>query len=91
VRRISHSSHRGLSFVGNASSMALRELAKRTNDEIVVRLYWDDEAPPGVDVVVRYRDERRRVSYTIHPRRDRALDAFYHPNAYADAGVLVAA
>jgi hypothetical protein len=63
--------------------MALRRLAERSRDGIVVELFWNDSAPPGTDVLVEYRDERRGVFFTLHPPRDRALEAFYHPNAYA--------
>jgi hypothetical protein len=61
----------------------LRELAERTGDGIVVQLLWDDSAHPGSDVLVEYRDERSGVSYTLHAPRDRALEVFHHPNAYA--------
>jgi hypothetical protein len=63
--------------------VAARELAERFGDGIVVRLFWDDEQPPGNDLFVEYEDDRERVRYTLYPPRDRALDAFYHPNAYA--------
>ena len=62
--------------------MALRELAEREADGIVVRLFWDDDRTTGVDVIVAYQDGRRNHSYLLHPPRARALDAFYHPNAY---------
>ena len=62
--------------------MALRELAEREADGIVVRLFWDDERATGTDVVVTYQDERRNQSYLLRPPRALALDAFYHPNAY---------
>lgn len=63
--------------------MAARELAERSGGGIVVRLFWDDEQPPGCDVFVEYEDGHEDVSYTLYPPRDRVLDAFYHPNAYA--------
>ena len=63
--------------------MALRELAEREGDGIVVRLLWDDDGTTGADVIVTYRDERRNECYLLHPARGHALDAFYHPNAYA--------
>jgi hypothetical protein len=70
--------------------MALRELAEREADGIVVRLFWDDERTTGADVIVTYEDERRNASYLLHPPRAEALDAFYHPNAYvrSDAEAL---
>ncbi len=61
----------------------LRQLDERNGDGIVVQLLWDDSAHPGSDVLVDYRDERGGVSYTLHAARDRALDVFHHPNAYA--------
>jgi hypothetical protein len=65
--------------------MAFRELAKREGDGIVVCLFWDDSAPPGLDVRVDYRDDRLGVAYSFRPPRDEALEAFEHPNAYARA------
>jgi hypothetical protein len=62
--------------------MAQRQLAERAGDGIVVRLIWDDLAALGEDVFVEYRDEQREVFYVVYPPRDRALEAFYHPNAY---------
>lgn len=62
--------------------MAVRQLAERRGSGIVVQLFWNDSAPPGSDLFVEYRDERQDVYYTLHPSRDRALDAFYHPNSY---------
>jgi hypothetical protein len=32
--------------------------------------------------VVEYRDGSHDEVFTLRPPRDRALDAFYHPNAY---------
>jgi hypothetical protein len=60
----------------------MRLLAIRENAGIVVRLFWDEAADPDSDVVVEYRDRREGVAYTLHPPRERALDAFYHPNSY---------
>jgi hypothetical protein len=69
----------------------MRLLAERESDGILVRLYWDQSADPSGDIVLRYRDLRRNRSFTARPPRDRALHAFYHPNAYAPAGLLDAA
>jgi hypothetical protein len=68
--------------------MALRQLAERRAGGIVVQLFWIDSAPPGRDVFVEYRDECQEVFFTVWPPRDRALEAFNHPNAYADIGTL---
>jgi hypothetical protein len=62
--------------------MAVRQLAERKSNGIVVELLWNDGAPPGQDLYVEYRDERQDVFYTLYPPRDAALEAFYHPNAY---------
>jgi len=60
----------------------MRLLASRESNGILVRLFWDDDAACGHDVVVEYRDRSEDVAFVLHPPRDRALDAFYHPNAY---------
>jgi hypothetical protein len=61
----------------------MRLLAERESNGIVVRLFWDDAAAPGSDVVVKYRDLREGVAYFLYPPRECALEAFYHPNAFA--------
>jgi hypothetical protein len=63
--------------------MALRELAERNVGGIVVQLFWNDSASPGSDVFIEYWDRLQGVFYTLYPPRDRALEAFYHPNAYS--------
>jgi hypothetical protein len=57
-----------------------RELAVRESDGIQVLLLWHPE-DNGFSVTVE--DERvgDRVQFAVAP--DRALDAFYHPFAYA--------
>ena len=62
--------------------MAMRELAERHGYGVVVRLIWNDAAPAGCDVSVEYEDEGQDVSFILYPPRHRALEAFYHPNAY---------
>ncbi|MGH3034590.1 MAG: hypothetical protein ACRDON_08540 [Gaiellaceae bacterium] len=69
----------------------MKILAERETDGILVRLFWDESAEPGDDLILRYRDQRRRRSFTARPPRERALHAFYHPNAYAPAGLPDAA
>jgi hypothetical protein len=44
-----------------------------------------ERAAPKADVLVRYRDLRSGHSFIARPPRERALHAFYHPNAYAPA------
>ena len=66
----------------------MRLLASRESCGILVRLFWDEDARSGHDVVVEYRDRNEDVSFVLHPPRDRALDAFYHPNAYRRPATL---
>jgi hypothetical protein len=55
------------------------ELARRSDDGIVVRLVWDALEDC---VLVRYRDGRTGDAFTARVPRHRALNAFRHPNAY---------
>jgi hypothetical protein len=41
--------------------MALRELAEREADGIVVELFWADRAQRGADVIVSYEDRGERA------------------------------
>jgi hypothetical protein len=59
--------------------MAVRQLAEREAGGIVVELFWNDSRG---DVFVEYRDGESNVAYTLYPPRERALEAFYHPNAF---------
>jgi hypothetical protein len=70
--------------------VAVRELAERHEGGIVVRLLWNDSAPPGRDVFVEYQDEQREVFFDFYPPHDRVLEAFYYPEVYAArAGTVV--
>ena len=69
----------------------MKLLAERESDGMMVRLFWDGRAIPGEDVVLRDRDDRRGQALTARPPRERALHAFYHPNAYAPARLPEAA
>lgn len=60
----------------------MRLLADRGTGGIRVRLLWDEAAAEGADIVVEYEDRSEGISFELRPPRDRALDAFYHPNAY---------
>jgi hypothetical protein len=60
----------------------MRLLADRGSDGITVRLLWDEAATPDTDIVLEYEDLGEGVAFVVRPPRDRALDAFYHPNAY---------
>ena len=56
------------------------DLAHRRNDGIDVVLWWSpDDDTVAVEVLHLATDE----SFELAVERDRALDAFYHPNAYA--------
>lgn len=59
--------------------MAVRELARRNEAGLVVRLLWDSARDR---TVLRYRDERERDAFVTEVPTARALDAFYHPNRY---------
>jgi hypothetical protein len=62
-----------------------RELARRSSAGVDVTLYWH---PTLDEVIVRVCDERHGARFEIRPRRDLALNVYYHPYAYADlAGV----
>jgi hypothetical protein len=69
----------------------MKLLAERENDGILVRLYWDERARPGDDVILRYHDVRSGRGFSARPPRERALHAFHHPNAYAPAALPEAA
>ena len=57
-----------------------RELAHRSNDGIDVTLFWH----PDTDALtVCVCDQRRGAYFEIEPEANGALDAFYHPYAYA--------
>jgi hypothetical protein len=69
--------------LGCDSRLAVRTLlADRGTNGITVRLFWDETAPDGAELYIEYADLRENVVYVFSPPRDRALDAFYHPNAY---------
>jgi hypothetical protein len=57
-----------------------RELAARENDGISVRLLWH---PRENALAVSVEDARAGEYFHLAIAPDRALDAFYHPFAYA--------
>jgi hypothetical protein len=57
-----------------------RELASRENDGLAVRLVWH---PSSDAVTVSVTDDRTGDRFQLAVDRKRALDAFYHPFAYA--------
>jgi hypothetical protein len=63
----------------------MRLLAERESSGLVVRLFWNDDAHASEpELILEYEDRTDDVVLTLYPPRDRALDAFYHPNAYRD-------
>jgi hypothetical protein len=71
----------GIAFEGGAMRCATtRELAARESDGIHVLLLWHS-AENAVSVSVE--DARLDDRFEIAVAPDRALDAFYHPYAYA--------
>jgi hypothetical protein len=62
------------------ATVQTRELAARENDGVRVRLLWH----PRVNAVtVSVEDARAGDRFNLAVAPDRALDAFYHPFAYA--------
>jgi hypothetical protein len=59
--------------------MALRELAERQTDGLLVRLLWD---PARNQTVIRYRDRKSGDAFVADVPNAAALVAFHHPNAY---------
>jgi hypothetical protein len=59
---------------------ASRELASRESDGVHVVLLWH---PHEDDLTLSVRDARAGHCFELAVERDRALDAFYHPFAYA--------
>jgi hypothetical protein len=57
-----------------------RELAARESDGIYVLLLWHPRADA---VTVSVEDDRRGDRFELAVAPDQALDAFYHPFAYA--------
>ena len=64
----------------SSATQQSRELAARENDGIRVRLLWH---PPQDAVSVWVEDARAGDRFQIAVAPERALDAFYHPYAYA--------
>jgi hypothetical protein len=72
-----------MNFEGGVMSPATsqtRELAARESDGIHVLLLWD---PHENAITVSVEDERVGDRFQLAVAPDRALDAFYHPFAYA--------
>ena len=58
----------------------MTELAHRNNDGVDVSLYWERGAD---DLLVFVEDQRTGDRFSLTASRERALDVFYHPYAYA--------
>jgi hypothetical protein len=58
-----------------------RELSRRSNGGIDVRLFWD--AVTG-QITVRVSDRHEGTSFELSPRPEVALDAFHHPYTYLE-------
>jgi hypothetical protein len=66
--------------MSTATGHKARELASRESDGLAVRLVWH----PGNDAVtVSVTDSRTGDRFQLAVDRTHALDAFYHPFAYA--------
>jgi hypothetical protein len=64
------------------TSESLRELAFRESDGLEVTLHW--EAVEDRLIVSVY-DTKRHVFFSVDAPRDKALDVFNHPFAYASS------
>jgi len=63
------------------STTSTRELARRRNDGLDIRLLWDSESD---QVTVSLHDARSGEGFELEVGPDeRALDVFHHPFAYA--------
>jgi hypothetical protein len=62
------------------ATLQTRELAARDSDGLSVRLLWH---PRGNALTVAVEDARVGDRFQLAVAPDRALDAFYHPFAYA--------
>jgi hypothetical protein len=57
-----------------------RELARRANDGIEVTLFWNAREDT---LTVEVHDGKTDKTFELEAPRDRALDVYYHPYAYA--------
>lgn len=65
----------------------LRELARRSGDGLVVRLFWDSDRD---QTVLTYRDRRTGERFGVDVPKNCALHAFEHPAAFRPAHSLAA-
>lgn len=66
--------------MNTTTDIGIRELDRRTNDGIDVRLLWHS---PTDRLVVAVEDSRTGESFELEVDAADALDAFHHPYAYA--------
>jgi len=59
--------------------MAVRELAQRRQNGLIVRLLWDSIRDC---VILRYRDSQSGDCFSAEVPKAHALAAFNHPNVY---------
>ena len=62
--------------------MAVKELAQRNSNGVEVSLVWSEEEDALRVLVL---DTATGVELEVAAPREKALDVFYHPFAYADA------
>jgi ABC-type phosphate transport system ATPase subunit len=67
-------------LTGHVAERGRRELAERESEGLRVQLLWD---PIADAVTVAVEDLRAGDRFHLAVARERALDAFYHPFAYA--------
>jgi alkanesulfonate monooxygenase SsuD/methylene tetrahydromethanopterin reductase-like flavin-dependent oxidoreductase (luciferase family) len=72
--------NKGAVMNATAARTHTRELAARKGDGLAVVLLWN---PQDGAVIVSVADDRTGDRFEIVVSRERALDAFYHPFAYA--------
>jgi hypothetical protein len=65
-----------------------RELSVRDSDGIFVGLFVDVSDPVNPEVFVQYEDYRTGESFTLNPPPNRALEAFNHPNVFANSALM---
>jgi hypothetical protein len=69
-----------MTVMDNSPDIGIRELDRRRNDGIDVRLLWDSRTDT---IIVAVEDERTDDSFEVAVDASDALDAFRHPYAYA--------
>ena len=77
----SDSRERRAGYPGHNPESERRELARRSAADVDVTLYWH---PTFDELIVCVYDKRHGAHFEIRPRRNLALDVYYHPYAYAN-------